>query len=55
MSELAATTIVGIGGFVIGLMFGAVAQRTNFCTMGGLSDLVLMGDGRRLRAWTNWE
>ena len=51
MSELAATTIVGIGGFVIGLMFGAVAQRTNFCTMGGLSDLVLMGDGRRLRAW----
>ncbi len=51
MGELAATTIVGIGGFTIGLVFGAVAQRTNFCTMGGLSDLVLMGDGRRLRAW----
>jgi uncharacterized membrane protein YedE/YeeE len=51
MSEIATTTIVGIGGFVTGLVFGAVAQRTNFCTMGGISDLVLMGDGRRLRAW----
>jgi uncharacterized protein len=51
MSGLATTTIVGLGGFVIGLMFGAIAQRTNFCTMGAISDLVLMGDGRRLRAW----
>jgi len=51
MSELAATTIVGLGGFGIGLVFGAVAQATNFCTMGAISDLVLMGDGRRFRAW----
>ena len=51
MDELAATTIVGIGGVAIGLVFGATAQRTNFCTMGGISDQVLMGDGRRLRAW----
>ena len=51
MSELATTSIVGIGGFVTGLVFGAVAQRTNFCTMGAISDLVLMGDGRRFRAW----
>ena len=51
MGELATTTIVGIGGFVIGLAFGATVQRTNFCTMGGISDLVLMGDGRRFRAW----
>ncbi len=43
--------IVGIGGLVIGLIFGAVVQRTNFCTMGSISDLVLMGDGRRFRAW----
>lgn len=40
-----------IGGFVVGLVFGAVALRTNFCTMGAISDLVLMGDGRRFRAW----
>ena len=51
MSGLATTTVVGIGGFVVGLVFGATAQRTNFCTMGGISDLVLMGDGRRFRAW----
>ena len=51
MGELDTTTLVGIGGFLIGLVFGAVAQRTNFCTMGGISDLVLMGDGRRFRAW----
>ena len=51
MGELSVTTIVGLGGFVIGLVFGAVVQRTNFCTMGGISDLVLMGDGRRFRAW----
>jgi uncharacterized membrane protein YedE/YeeE len=51
MGELATTTIVGIGGFVVGLVFGATVQRTNFCTMGAISDLVLMGDGRRFRAW----
>ena len=51
MDELSVTTIIGLGGFAIGLVLGAVVQRTNFCTMGGISDLVLMGDGRRLRAW----
>jgi uncharacterized membrane protein YedE/YeeE len=51
MGGLSVTTVVGLGGFVIGLVFGAVVQKTNFCTMGGLSDLVLMGDGRRFRAW----
>jgi uncharacterized membrane protein YedE/YeeE len=52
MNEFATTTVVGIGGFIIGLAFGATVQRTNFCTMGAISDLVLMGDGRRFRAWT---
>jgi uncharacterized membrane protein YedE/YeeE len=51
MGELETTTIVGIGGFAVGLVFGAVVQRTNFCAMGAISDLVLMGDGRRFRAW----
>jgi len=51
MGELATTTIVGLGGLVTGFVFGAIAQRTNFCTMGAISDLVLMGDGRRFRAW----
>ena len=51
MNELATSTIAGIGGLAVGLVFGAVVQRTNFCTLGGISDLVLMGDGRRFRAW----
>lgn len=51
MNELSVTTIVGLGGFTIGLVFGAVVQRTNFCSMGGISDLILMGDARRFRAW----
>ena len=51
MDKVNVTTIIGLGGFTIGLVFGAVVQRTNFCTMGGISDLVLMGDGRRFRAW----
>lgn len=51
MSGLATITIIGLGGLIVGLVFGAVSHRTNFCTMGGISDLVLMGDGRRFRAW----
>lgn len=51
ISDLAAATIAAIGGLIIGLVFGATAQRTNFCAMGGITDRVLMGDGRRLRAW----
>ena len=51
MGNLPVGMVVGVGGFVIGLVFGAVAQRTNFCTMGAVSDLILIGDGRRFRAW----
>lgn len=44
-------TIIAISGLVIGLVFGAVVQRTSFCAMGAISDRVALGDGRRLRAW----
>lgn len=37
--------------FLIGIVFGAVANKTNFCTMGAVSDWVNMGDRNRLRAW----
>jgi uncharacterized membrane protein YedE/YeeE len=37
--------------FLIGIVFGAVANKTNFCTMGAISDWVNMGDKNRLRAW----
>jgi uncharacterized membrane protein YedE/YeeE len=38
-------------GFAIGVIFGAVANKTNFCTMGAVSDWVNIGSKDRLRAW----
>lgn len=49
--EIPVQTLVGTLGFAIGIAFGAVTQRANFCTMGALSDIVLIGDYRRFRAW----
>jgi hypothetical protein len=37
--------------FALGVLFGAVAQRAHFCTMGALSDIFSMGDWTRLRMW----
>jgi uncharacterized membrane protein YedE/YeeE len=37
--------------FVLSLIFGAIAQRTHFCTMGAVSDVVNMGDWTRMRMW----
>jgi uncharacterized membrane protein YedE/YeeE len=38
-------------GFAIGILFGAVANKTNFCTMGAVSDWINIGSKDRLRAW----
>jgi uncharacterized membrane protein YedE/YeeE len=38
-------------GLGLGALFGAVAQKTNFCTMGAVSDVVNMGSWGRMRAW----
>lgn len=51
MDEYSVTTVVGVAGFLAGIVFGATAQRTNFCTMGAISDIAFMGDWRRFRAW----
>src|SRR5687767_8708030 len=48
-SNLAA--LVAWGGFILGFVFGAVANRTNFCTMGAVSDVVNMGSWGRMRMW----
>lgn len=37
--------------FIISVIMGAVVNKTNFCTMGAVSDWVNMGDTGRLRAW----
>ena len=39
------------GAFALAFVFGAVANKTNFCTMGAVSDLVNMGDWNRMRMW----
>lgn len=40
-----------ISTFIITLIMGAVVNKTNFCTMGAVSDLVNIGDTGRMRAW----
>ncbi len=37
--------------FAAAAVFGAIAQRTHFCTMGAVSDIVNMGDWTRMRMW----
>ena len=37
--------------FALGAVFGAVGNRTHFCTMGAVSDILNMGDWSRMRMW----
>ncbi len=37
--------------FAIAVIMGAVTAKTNFCTMGAISDWVNIGDTGRMRAW----
>jgi len=37
--------------FGLSLVFGAIANKANFCTMGAVSDWINMGDLNRLRSW----
>jgi len=39
------------GAFVLAFIFGAVGNKTHFCTMGAVSDWVNMGDTSRMRMW----
>ena len=47
----ALTTQVLWAAFIASMLFGAIAQRTHFCTMGAVSDIVNMGDWTRMRMW----
>jgi hypothetical protein len=54
MSELTPAQLapyVTGGAFALAFVFGAVGNRTNFCTMGAVSDWVNMGDLGRMRMW----
>jgi uncharacterized membrane protein YedE/YeeE len=37
--------------FALAAVFGAIGQRTRFCTMGAVSDIVGLGDWTRMRMW----
>ena len=37
--------------FLLAVLFGAIAQRTHFCTMGAVADIVNIGDWTRMRMW----
>ena len=37
--------------FGLAVLFGAIAQRTHFCTMGAVSDIINIGDWTRMRMW----
>ena len=37
--------------FAVAFVFGAIGQKTHFCTMGAVSDIVNMGDWSRMRMW----
>ena len=45
-----AALVVGLA-FALAFVFGAVAHRVSFCTMGAITDIVTFGDWRRMRMW----
>ena len=47
----ALTTQVLWATFIASALFGVIAQRTHFCTMGAVSDIVNMSDWTRMRQW----
>ena len=49
--ELAIVHYVAACGFALAAVFGFVANKTNFCTMGAVSDMLHMGSLGRLGAW----
>ncbi|MDO9404505.1 MAG: YeeE/YedE family protein [Polaromonas sp.] len=52
LTELnAVASKVLLAAFFLSVIFGVIAQRTHFCTMGAVSDVVNMGDWTRLRMW----
>ena len=51
INPAAVATTVAWCGFALAFLFGAVGNKTNFCTMGAVSDVVNMGDWGRMRMW----
>jgi uncharacterized membrane protein YedE/YeeE len=50
LAEIPVATLIGLAAFAGGLVFGAIVQRTHFCTMGAIAHLDLFGDSRPIPA-----
>ena len=37
--------------FALSIVFGVIAQKTHFCTMGAVGDILNIGDWSRMRMW----
>ena len=51
MEEWSVVHKVALWGFLGAIVFGAVGNKAQFCTMGAVSDWVSMGSLVRLRSW----
>ncbi len=49
-AEISPQTVVWLC-FAVAFVFGVIGQKTHFCTMGAVSDIVNMGDWSRMRMW----
>lgn len=49
-NAVAAPTVLWLA-FAVAFVFGAIGQKTHFCTMGAVADIVHSGDWRRMRMW----
>ena len=49
LAALASIVVASI--FALAFAFGAITQRTNFCTMGSVADIFTFGDWTRMRQW----
>lgn len=47
----ALTSLVLWAGFGLSMIFGAIVQRSQFCSMGAVSDILNTGDWTRMRMW----
>ena len=51
MEELSNLHLVALLGFIVAAIFGFVGNKTHFCSMGAISDVINMGSKGRLGAW----
>ncbi len=51
MEELSNLQLIALLGFVIAIVFGFVGNKTHYCSMGAISDVVNMGSKGRLGSW----